>query len=211
MPLVDKDARRVWQKAYAERTQERRRAREAANRADRAAKKAVYDVAYRIRKADKLAAYREANLERMRERDRIKWLSKRGERIKQMADWRAKNREPIAAYRLAKLEDRTAYNLAWVKANADRMRVYANNRRARKAAGGSHTPAQIRAIMRVQKGKCIYCKVDVTEKYDVDHIMPLALGGSNDRRNLQITCPSCNGSKGAKHPIDFAQQRGFLL
>jgi 5-methylcytosine-specific restriction endonuclease McrA len=41
--------------------------------------------------------------------------------------------------------------------------------------------------------------------------MPLARGGTNHRRNIQILCPSCNLRKGWKHPIDFAQEMGRLL
>lgn len=44
-----------------------------------------------------------------------------------------------------------------------------------------------------------------------DHIMPMDLGGSNDASNLQLLCQSCNSSKHAKHPVDFMQERGFLL
>ena len=40
---------------------------------------------------------------------------------------------------------------------------------------------------------------------------PLALGGSNDKANLQLLCPTCNAKKSAKHPIDFMQSRGLLL
>lgn len=47
--------------------------------------------------------------------------------------------------------------------------------------------------------------------YHVDHIQPLALGGSNDKTNLQLLCPTCNTKKSAKHPIDFMQSRGLLL
>ena len=41
--------------------------------------------------------------------------------------------------------------------------------------------------------------------------MPLARGGKHEASNLQLLCPPCNMSKNAKHPIDFMQQRGFLL
>jgi 5-methylcytosine-specific restriction endonuclease McrA len=45
----------------------------------------------------------------------------------------------------------------------------------------------------------------------VDHILPLALGGDNRRKNIQLLCPTCNLSKGAHHPIDHAQRNGLLL
>jgi len=63
-----------------------------------------------------------------------------------------------------------------------------------------------------QRGLCAMCQVDIKkQKHHVDHIMPLARQGTNDKTNLQLLCPTCNRKKSAKHPIDFAQQMGFLL
>lgn len=86
------------------------------------------------------------------------------------------------------------------------------NRQARKkAAGGTHTGEDVRQIYKAQSGKCAYCKAKVGQKYHVDHIQPLAKGGSNDRRNLQILCPQCNLNKNASDPIAYARSLGMLL
>jgi len=45
----------------------------------------------------------------------------------------------------------------------------------------------------------------------VDHIKPLALGGPNRCRNLQLLYVACNLREGAIDPIDFAQTRGPSL
>lgn len=85
-------------------------------------------------------------------------------------------------------------------------------RRARKRnAGGNHTADDILSLLKLQRGRCGYCKIKVGKKYHVDHIRPLFLGGSNDKINLQILCGPCNNSKHAKDPIDFARSRGFLI
>ena len=44
------------------------------------------------------------------------------------------------------------------------------------------------------EGKCAKC--GKKEKLEFDHIIPVAEGGSNTERNIQILCESCNRSKG---------------
>ena len=81
-----------------------------------------------------------------------------------------------------------------------------------KGCGGRHTASDLRNILKAQGHRCGYCRCDLrkTEK-NIDHIVPLARGGSNDRTNLQYLCAFCNKSKGAKDPIDFARERGLLV
>jgi len=49
-------------------------------------------------------------------------------------------------------------------------------------------------------GICMKCGKGVTrDDYHVDHIVPLAAGGDEwDLDNLELSCPTCNLSKGAK-------------
>jgi len=49
------------------------------------------------------------------------------------------------------------------------------------------------------------------DDFHMDHIMPIALGGSNTDDNMQLLRKECNLQKQAKHPIDFMQSRGLLL
>jgi 5-methylcytosine-specific restriction endonuclease McrA len=77
---------------------------------------------------------------------------------------------------------------------------------------GSHTAADIAEILKAQGGRCAYCRTSLNRaKKHVDHIVPLALGGSNGRANLQIACAACNQSKSARDPVTFAQSIGLLL
>jgi len=128
------------------------------------------------------------------------------------ATWKAANIERMkvmnAAYRAANPEMISA----WKAANPENCKASDHKRRARKrAAGGSFTATDIHAMLRRQREKCVVCRVDISKNYHIDHIMPLALEGSNGIENIQLLCPTCNMSKHASHPITFMQSRGFLL
>jgi 5-methylcytosine-specific restriction endonuclease McrA len=44
-------------------------------------------------------------------------------------------------------------------------------------------------------GKCVRC--GARERLEFDHIIPVAAGGSNTERNVQLLCEPCNRSKGS--------------
>jgi hypothetical protein len=44
-------------------------------------------------------------------------------------------------------------------------------------------------------GRCIRCRSN--ERLEFDHVIPIALGGANTARNLQLLCETCNREKGA--------------
>lgn len=60
-------------------------------------------------------------------------------------------------------------------------------------------PGIISSLMKEQKQKCITCGTSVStggySNCDVDHIIPLVHGGTNDPSNLQIVCVPCHRKK----------------
>jgi 5-methylcytosine-specific restriction endonuclease McrA len=95
-----------------------------------------------------------------------------------------------------------------------KKQVIYQNRRLRRArlmnASGEHSVEYIEMLLEKQAAKCVACDADISDDYQVDHIYPLAKGGSNDESNIQLLCKSCNSRKGAKDPIEFLQRYNLL-
>jgi hypothetical protein len=156
--------------------------------------------------------YRHATCERRSAKRRRDWEQNNDDATRKQREYRATHpevREKV--YR---------HHCQWATENPDRVRelvrryrahhreqtaAWERNRRARKRGnGGTHTTADVAAQYKRQSGKCYWCGWNVGETYHVDHVVPLALGGSNGSENLVISCPMCNIKKSSKHPIEFA-------
>ena len=167
------------------------------NRETILAKKAVY----RLSNKDKLKAvfkeYNDNNKEK-----RATYVAENKDKIrKYQAIYRAKNKDKVKEWRIT-----------YDAANLEKKSARERNRRARKRnAEGSHTAADIRQMLLLQKNKCAVCHTSIAKGYHVDHVIPLAMNGGNGKDNLQLLCPHCNLSKNAQHPVDFMQSRGMLL
>lgn len=84
------------------------------------------------------------------------------------------------------------------------MRTRAHNRRARVlAAGGVIRKQDVKLKLQQQGMKCYWCQKPL-EKYHIDHVVPIAKGGTNGPENIACTCPECNWSKSDKMPWEFA-------
>ena len=53
-------------------------------------------------------------------------------------------------------------------------------------------------------GQCVYCGA-VDGVFHIDHVHPVALGGSSTPENLVVACRPCNLSKGAKPLAEWLQ------
>lgn len=122
---------------------------------------------------------------------------------------RAYQRDHPEQYReYAKRRDPEAtrdYQRLWVEKNRDKHNAKARRRRALEAgAVGTHTAADVGDQLVRQRGRCFYCHSKLGDKYHVEHVTPLSLGGTNGPENLVIACADCNLKKSSKHPMDFA-------
>ena len=132
------------------------------------------------------------------------------------ARWRVANIDKVRSYsskwNAAHPENARARSAKWKAANPEAVRIHKQNRRARKLeTGGILSKGLAARLFKIQRGKCACCGKPLGTDFHLDHIMPLALGGTHTDDNIQLLRAICNQQKSAKHPVDFMRQRGFLL
>lgn len=86
-------------------------------------------------------------------------------------------------------------------------RAHHKRRAAIQGNGGSYSESEIAKMLIDQSGQCVYCQCDITGGFHIDHILPVSRGGSSNIENLQLLCPFCNLSKGAKTHEEFLIKR----
>lgn len=180
-------------------------AESAAYRAAYVEERRAYDVAHAEENRARSAAWGAAHVEERRARDAAHRAAHLEEHRAREAAYRITHAEERRAYNAAHAEEIRVWKAAYRAAHHEERRASWRNRYAQKcAAGGTHTAADVRAQLKRQRGRCFYCRDKVGKTYHVDHVTPLIKSGHNGPENLVITCPRCNLSKGAKHPMDFA-------
>lgn len=189
---------------------------EAANISKRRVIKATYRAANKEKIRESTAAWKKANPEYTRA-SVAAWAKANPEKIKiRSAAYYASNTEKrkasFVAWGKANPEKKKAGYAAWSKANPGALRIIQQNRRARtKLVGGRLSRGLSAKLFKLQKGKCPCCGLPLGDNYHLDHKMPIALGGPNTDDNMQLLRATCNLQKNAKHPVQFMQERGFLL
>jgi len=165
---------------------------------------------------------------RTREKNRDKVLAAKKawyNKVKTDPEWQARQKEKRIAEKDKKREydrarrerlgneDAQARAKEWAKNNPEKRRAitfnYDSKRRAREAHGVS---GKALADWTAEQSKiCYWCGVKCEDSFHVDHYQPLAKGGLHELDNLVIACPTCNLTKSAKDPIEFAHTKGRLF
>jgi hypothetical protein len=146
---------------------------------------------------------------RIQNPDKVREMTKRRARKPPTLQQRAIKNARSAAWKKANPERAAAAIQAWAKRYPERRRAALINRRA--GIKGRVSPDLLTKLLALQRGKCACCGELLGSKFHMDHIMPLAKGGTNTDDNMQLLRAQCNLQKGAKHPVDFMQTRGRLL
>lgn len=202
-----------YAKKNAERLKAYRSAMYHATKDEKRSKKAEVDKEYRDRNKAEIRARRKAKLQS----DEVL----RAKNIERARAWYQANKEFASqksrALYLKNPEEIKKRVAAYQKANPEQTRMHhrvkANRRRARLAEAGGvpYTKQDVEELMVLQKCKCASCGGSIKDRFHIDHRQPVAKGGTNERSNIELLCPTCNMHKADKLPHIFAQEQGRLL
>lgn len=123
-----------------------------------------------------------------------------------------KERRVLRAARVPDPEKLKEYKRQYYLRNKEAYLARGHRRRVLIGRSPGHFTSDDVARVKVQqRNKCGACRQPL-KKYHVDHVVPLARGGTNEARNIQLLCPSCNCRKHARDPIEFMRSTfGRLL
>ena len=203
--IANKDKIKIRKQEHRIANIERIKARDAAYAAANKEKKSATGLAYRTNNKELLKQKNKSNYDKSAEvqkaAKRIKYTENSEAFILRSKTYRAENKDKVRDSQLK-----------WHQKNPDARRTYHGNRRARlKNQTGKLSVGLAKSLFALQRGKCACCGKSLDDGYHLDHIMPLALGGENIDSNMQLLTQRCNNQKYSKHPVDFMQERGFLL
>lgn len=146
--------------------------------------------------------WRASNKEKVNLMKRV-WAFFNREKIKMWhKEWYENNRDAILAtqrekawYKTEKGKETTK---KWREQNKERIMVSNRNRKsALKNASGKVTVLEWEEIKDKYGNKCLRCGRSEV-KLTMDHVIPIAVGGSNTADNIQPLCGSCNSKKNTK-------------
>jgi HNH endonuclease len=158
----------------------------------------------------KAAAQYAANPQPAKDRSARRYANKKTEAIAKAREWQQNNRDKVSIR-----------NAKWKKANPEKIRKSTRLRYQRNPAKDIAKVQRRHALTRTNRTelisihdiiardgpRCYICgtKTDPRARYaspiksHLEHVVPLAQGGSHSRDNLKCACRRCNMLKGAKH------------
>jgi 5-methylcytosine-specific restriction endonuclease McrA len=139
-----------------------------------------------------------------------RYASKREDVLAQVKKYKAEHPE-VSKREYQKHRDKYIQRAgAWKKTSAGK--VAQKNDNARRRTGGhvsNRQAAILENVTRYGDYRCECCGILTGPKYHMDHIVPVSLGGSNGRENLQLLCPKCNMEKG-RQAITYKSIAGVM-
>lgn len=137
-------------------------------------------------------SWRERNRNKDKESNKKYYQANKDKINKKTKEWRELNKEKVIAQ-----------NYNYRKQNPDVIKQIQLQRRAKKLKNGLFEISS-KEIKKLYNSNCFYC--GSKEKIQLDHVVPIAKGGSHSIGNLLPACSTCNASKGSKFLIEWKQK-----
>ena len=181
------EAARQYRERHGDRINEQRRLRRAEDPDHRerlnATSKASRD-RYPERVAERNRAYYNANKDTLNAAERTRRAENIERYLAREKAWRDNNKDHIKKRNQEYYE---ANSHKWTAARAKRQQII-----------DSFPPINRREILERDGGRCRCCDTALTVRtFELDHIVPLSLGGAHEWYNLQALCRPCNRRKWA--------------
>jgi 5-methylcytosine-specific restriction endonuclease McrA len=131
-------------------------------------------------------------------------LSRKEKQKERLRKWREEHPNYNREYQKNNWESILKKNRKYIAAHPEKNVLAVENYRAKKKKnGGRITSEEWGALKAKCDYMCLCCKRREPEiKLELDHVLPIALGGTNTIDNAQPLCRSCNARKNNKH-IDY--------
>ena len=75
------------------------------------------------------------------------------------------------------------------------MRFSQSKARAKAMGGAVGVLPSLSILWERQDGKCAYCDLPLPDRFELDHVIPIAMGGSHTEENVVLACKPCNRQK----------------
>jgi len=194
--------------------------------AKKRARDRAYSAAHREGARARVAAWRKAHPNALKawkaahpgavKRHKKKDYERHKERILQRQEDQRRSRPEIdrahhAAYYSKNREKVLRANTVYKETHHEVIQAIQQRHRARKrAARGGCTGSDLHTLRRILGSVCPACKKACSSS--IDHVIPLACGGTNQPTNLQFLCRSCNSRKHTtRKDYRTPQQRRAIL
>lgn len=170
----------------------------------------------KARLLDETEEHRRARLAKMREAT-SRWYQENKQRhAAKGRAWKEANRDKQADYHrkwcLQFKEKLSEKSREYYRNNKGKVLARTRVAQAARRALGTISTKQISDMFEKQRGLCMACRRKLNaQSFHLDHVVAIKNGGTNDAKNLQLLCQSCNLRKAAKSMEQFMKELGQLL
>lgn len=146
---------------------------------------------------EKMSRYYKADPAKYNERHREWYQANQSHSVAYAAEWAKANPDKIRENRRRYARRHSATIVArvarWQKANPERMRDHRAVSKAKRRGAGETRRFDRASIWARDGGRCHICKhLCDPASWDLDHLIPLSLGGPHTPANVAVSHPVCN-------------------